>query len=85
MQKITDPIMAKSPNRHNKIFMSVEPLENNVADMIRSGKLNELKDKKEVIKILRENGWDSDLARNVLKLDSRGNIMINGTKGVEYI
>lgn len=85
VQKSTDPIMAKSPNRHNKIFMSVEPLENNVADMIRSGKLNELKDKKEVIKILRENGWDSDLARNVMKLDSRGNIMINGTKGVQYI
>ncbi len=85
VQKSTEPIMAKSPNRHNKIFMSVEPLENNIADMIRNGKLNELKDKKEIIKTLRENGWDSDRARNVMKIDPRGNIMVNGTKGVQYI
>ncbi|MBP2624727.1 MAG: elongation factor EF-2 [Nitrosopumilaceae archaeon] len=85
VQKSTEPIMAKSPNRHNKIFMSVEPLENNIADMIRNGKINELKDKKEITKTLRENGWDSDRARNVMKIDPRGNIMVNGTKGVQYI
>ncbi len=85
VQKITVPVMAKSPNRHNKIFMVVEPLDNDIADMIRSGQINELKDKREIAKILREKGWDSDAAKNVMKLDTRGNIMINGTKGVQYI
>ncbi len=77
--------MSKSPNRHNKIFMAVEPLEEEIADMIRTGKLGELKDKKEVAKILREKGWDPDIAKKVMKFDPRGNVMINATRGVQFI
>ena len=47
------PIMAKSPNRHNKIFMKVEALDEKVAELIRNGTLNEYKDTKEVAEILR--------------------------------
>jgi elongation factor 2 len=80
-----EPIMSKSPNRHNKIFMKVEPLEPEIAQMIRTGELSDMKDKKEVAKILREKGWDPAIAKNVLMFDSRGNVMINGTKGVQFI
>jgi len=79
------PVMAKSPNRHNKIFMRVEPLDDKVAHMIRTGQLNEYKDKKEVAKILRELGWDPNEAKNILQFDPRGNVMVNGTKGVQFI
>ena len=79
------PIMSKSPNRHNKIFMKVEPLEPDIAEMIRTGELSDMKDKKEVAKILREKGWDPAIAKNILMFDSRGNVMINGTKGVQFI
>ena len=79
------PIMAKSPNRHNKIFMKVEPLEPEIAEMCRSGELSEMKDKKEMIKILRDRGWEPDVAKKVMRFDSRGNVMINGTKGVQFI
>ena len=79
------PIMAKSPNRHNKIFMKVEPLEPEIAEMCRSGELSEMKDKKEMIKILRDHGWEPDVAKKVMSFDSRGNVMINGTKGVQFI
>ncbi len=79
------PVMSKSPNRHNKIFMKVEPLEPEIAEMIRTGELSDMKDKKEMIKILREKGWDPDVAKKVLKFDPRGNVMINGTKGVQFI
>ena len=85
VQSKTAPIMSKSPNRHNKIFMAVEPLEEEIADMIRTGKLGELKDKKEVAKILREKGWDPDIAKKVMKFDPRGNVMINATRGVQFI
>ena len=81
----TEPIMAKSPNRHNKIFMRVEPLEPEIAEMCRTGELGEMKDKKEMIKILRDHGWEPDVAKKVMRFDSRGNIMINGTKGVQFI
>ena len=80
-----EPIMSKSPNRHNKIFMKVEPLEPEIAEMIRTGELGDMKDKKEIAKILREKGWDPDIAKNVMMFDSRGNVMINGTKGVQFI
>lgn len=79
------PIMAKSPNRHNKIFMRVEPLDEKVAEMIRNGTLNEYKDKKEVQKILKDAGWDGDDAKRVMKFDPRGNVMVDGTKGVQFI
>lgn len=81
----SEVVMSKSPNRHNKIFMKVEPLEPEIADMIRSGQLSEMKDKKEVATILRSKGWDSDVSKNVMKFDSRGNVFINGTKGVQFI
>ncbi len=79
------PIMTKSPNRHNKIFMKVEPLEEKVAEMIRNGTLNEYKDKKEVQKILKEAGWDGDDAKRVMRFDTRGNVMVDGTKGVQFV
>ena len=81
----TKPIMAKSPNRHNKIFMRVEPLEPEIAEMCRTGELGEMKDKKEMTKILRDHGWEPDVAKKVMRFDSRGNVMINGTKGVQFI
>ena len=56
-----EPIMAKSPNRHNKLFMKVEPLEPEIAEMCRNGTLSEMKDKKEMATILREHGWDLSL------------------------
>ena len=79
------PIMSKSPNRHNKIFMKVEPLDEKVAEMIRNGTLNEYKDKKEVQKILKEAGWDGDDAKRVMRFDPRGNVIVDGTKGVQFI
>ncbi|HJU14647.1 MAG TPA: elongation factor EF-2 [Candidatus Nitrosotalea sp.] len=79
------PVMSKSPNRHNKIFMKVEPLDEKVAEMIRNGTLNEYKDKKEVQKILKEAGWDGDEAKRIMRFDTRGNVMVDGTKGVQFV
>jgi len=80
-----EPVMAKSPNRHNKIFMKVEPLEPEIAEMCRNGTLSEMKDKKETAQILRDKGWSPDVAKKVMRFDSRGNVMINGTKGVQFV
>ncbi len=79
------PIMTKSPNRHNKIFMRVEPLDEKVAEMIRNNTLNEYQDKKEVQKILKDVGWESDEAKRVMRFDTRGNVFVDGTKGVQFI
>jgi elongation factor 2 len=79
------PIMSKSPNKHNKIFMRVEPLTDDILDMIRTGKIKEDMDQKEMAKLLREKGWSADEARSVVAIDISGNIMIDETKGVQYL
>jgi len=79
------PIMSKSPNRHNKIFMKVEPLEPAIGDLIRSGQIGEMKDKKEMAELLKKEGWDTDTIKRIMRLDSRGNVLINGTKGVQFV
>lgn len=80
-----EPIMSKSPNRHNKIFMKVEPLEPKIAHMLRTGEISDMKDKKLVADLLKQQGWDTDTIKRVMKFDSRGNVMINGTKGVQFV
>ena len=79
------PIMSKSPNRHNKIFMRVEPLAEDIVELIRSRQIKEEMDKKEIARILREKGWDADEARNVATIDPIGNLLIDETKGVQFI
>ena len=80
-----EPIMAKSPNRHNKIFLKVEQLEPAIGDMLRTGQISEMKDKKEMADLLKKEGWDTDTIKRIMRLDSRGNVMINGTKGVQFV
>jgi len=80
-----EPIMSKSPNRHNKIFMKVEPLEPNIAHMLRTGEISDLIDKKVVSDLLKKEGWDTDTIKRIMKFDSRGNVLINGTKGVQFV
>src|SRR5918995_1021362 len=79
------PIMSKSPNKHNKIFMRIESLGNEIIELIKTGQIKEDMDKKEMAKILREKGWNADEARNVSAIDPSGNILIDETKGVQFI
>jgi elongation factor 2 len=83
--KKAGPVMAKSPNRHNKVYIRVEPLDEEIIELIRTGVLNENLDRKQMAKILREHGWDADEARNVAAIDERGNIFIDATKGVQFL
>jgi elongation factor 2 len=79
------PIMSRSPNRHNKIFIRAEPLDPHIVELIRNGTLNENVDKKGIQKTLRDNGWDSDAARSVVTIDPKGNMLAEETKGVQFL
>lgn len=79
------PIMSKSPNKHNKIFLRVEALPDDILDMIRTGKIKEDMDQKEMAKLLREKGWDANEARSVAAIDISGNMLIDETKGVQFL
>jgi elongation factor 2 len=79
------PIMSKSPNRHNKIFMRVEPLGEDIIELIKTGHIKEDMDKKEMAKILRAKGWEADQAKKVAAVDPLGNLLVDETKGVQFI
>ena len=75
----------KSPNRHNKFMLYMEPLPSDVVSLIAEGKITDLTDKKERATILRERGWPTLEARNVWRVEDKGNILVNLTKGVQYL
>jgi elongation factor 2 len=79
------PIMSKSPNKHNKIFMRVEPLGEDVIETIRTGQIKEDMDKRVMAKVLREKGWNADEARSVAAIDPGGNMLVDETKGVQFL
>jgi elongation factor 2 len=84
----TPEFEGRSPNRHNRLYFEVEPLEEEVMDAIREGELPEGKirdqDEKEVREVLTELGWERDDARSVSWIEGT-NMFIDDTKGVQYL
>jgi len=78
--------MAKSPNKHNRFWIQVEPLEEKVIKMIESGEIDEVMGRRKIGDILyKEAGWPVEEARNVWALEEHRNILIDLTKGVQYM
>ncbi|MEM3004771.1 MAG: GTP-binding protein, partial [Candidatus Bathyarchaeia archaeon] len=75
------PYEGRSPNKHNKIFIEVEPLSEEIIDMIKAGKIGEYMDKAAMAKILREQGWPPDEAKGVWSVDESCNMLTEVTKG----
>ncbi len=76
----------KSPNKHNKVKVRLEKLDDEIIDMIVSGELNERLGRKEIQRILMDKGWSAEEARSVWAIDNEsGNILIDMTKGVQYM
>ena len=78
--------MAKSPNKHSKFWVQVEPLDQNVIDLMEKGSLFEAMGNKRVGTTLREEaGWSAKEAKNVWALEEHKNILVDMTKGVQYL
>ncbi len=77
----------KSPNKHNRFFVEVSPLEQPIIDAIKSGELSvegKIKDAKELAKKLQDLGMDRDEARGVVMFKDN-NLFVDGTKGIQYL
>ncbi|MGC8953432.1 MAG: elongation factor EF-2 [Desulfurococcus sp.] len=76
----------KSPNKHNKFYISVTPLNEETLRLLSEGIIMEDMDARERAKILREQaGWDADEARRIMAIDENLNILIDMTTGVQYL
>jgi len=78
-------VMAKSPNKHNKFWIQLEPLEKNIIQLIEKGDLAEEMARKKMSIVLKEAGWPTEQARNIWALEQHRNILVDLTKGVQYL
>ncbi|CAD6447058.1 1b6a9e46-2ad3-442c-80e9-ef46e74fd372 [Sclerotinia trifoliorum] len=81
--------LSKSPNKHNRIYMIAEPLDEEVSKEIESGKIGPRDDFKARARILAdEHGWDVTDARKIWCFgpDTNGaNLLVDQTKAVQYL
>jgi elongation factor 2 len=78
--------MAKSPNKHSKFWVQVQPLEQNVVDLMEKGSLFEAMGNKRITESLRNDaGWSAQEAKNVWALEEHKNILVDLTKGIQYL
>ena len=85
--KESPEIEGRSPNKHNSFYMTVEPLEDEVYNAIKSGELREGRIKKkneEIANILSKLGWSGDSIRNIRDI-YKGNILMDETRGEVHI
>ncbi|RME53361.1 elongation factor EF-2 [Candidatus Woesearchaeota archaeon] len=82
-----NPMEGKSPNKHNKLYFKVEPLDDAVVQAIKDGTIPEGRIKKkdtEIWRAFQELGWDAKSARNVRDVFN-GNILMDETRGIVQI
>ncbi len=78
-------IEGKSPNKHNKIKVVVEPLAPEIMAAMEEGLIPEGKPKgREVVEKLIEAGMARDEAKGVWNIYNK-NILVDATKGVQYL
>lgn len=79
------PVEGKSPNKHNRFYIEIEPLEDAVFKAIQEGDIKEGRVKgKELASKFQEFGLSKDEARKVWDVNKRS-LFINMTRGIQYL
>jgi len=81
--------LAKSPNKHNRLYVIAQPLAEEVSVEIEGGKAGPKADPKEKAKLLRDKyDWDDNDARKIWCYgpETEGaNVVVDTTQGVQYL
>jgi len=79
------PVEGKSPNKHNKFYIEIEPLEDTMFRALQDKKIKEgrVKGKEEAAKFM-EYGLGKEEARRVWDVHERS-LFINMTRGIQYL
>ncbi len=85
-KKSPNKFEGKSPNKHNRFYIEVEPLPENIIKAIYNNEIpeNVKKFKNEVQKKLQELGMDKETAKGVFGLKGL-NLVTDVTKGIQYL
>jgi len=86
IQNKVGPFMGKSPNKHNRIWFNIEPLEPAVIDLIRNGDLSELSSRRQREEVLRDKaGWSTRDSRRIVDVNANVNILTDHTSGIQHL
>jgi len=81
--------LSKSPNKHNRLYVTARPLEEGLAEAIDDGKVGTKDEPKaRARKLAEEYGWDVTEARKIWAFGPNGtgpNVLVDITKGVQYL
>ena len=79
------PVEGKSPNKHNRYYIEIEPLSDELFNAIQEGKIKEGRVKgKESASTFTEYGLPKDEAKKVWNVYKRS-LFINMTRGIQYL
>merc|ERR1712242_568000 len=82
-------VLAKSPNKHNRIYLTAEPMSDELCQAIEDGKAGPKAEMKERAKFMREKfDWDENAARKIWCWgpETEGaNVVVDQTQGVQYL
>ena len=87
IKKKAGPFEGKSPNKHNKFYFEVEPLEEGILEAIKRGDISvdaKIKDPKALAKVLSDNGMDKEEAKGIVAFKNN-NVLLDCTKGIQYL
>ena len=78
--------MAKSPNKHSRFWIQVEPLDDTVIEMIEKGEITNILGRRQISDLLYKNAkWPAKEARSYWDLEEHRNILLDLTKGIQYL
>jgi len=78
------PVEGKSPNRHNRFYIELEPMDPRIVELIKNGDVSMRMPQLERRDALVEAGMDKDEAKNIKAIEAT-NIFIDMTKGIQYL
>ena len=83
--KTANPVEGKSPNKHNRLYLEVSPLDDSIFQALQNGDIKEGKIKaKEEAQQFIDHGLDKEEARRVWDVYNKS-LFINMTRGIQYL
>ncbi|WP_226011829.1 elongation factor EF-2 [Halomicrobium salinisoli] len=73
-----------SPNRHNRFYISIEPLDEDIVETIKMGEASMDMPELERREALQDAGMDKDTSQNIEHIHGT-NVLIDDTKGIQHL
>jgi elongation factor 2 len=88
-KEFNEPCMSKSSNKHNRLYCTAGPLDDELADIIEKGEITGSSDPKvRAKKLVDEFEWEKEDALNIWSFgpeNSGANMIVDMTKGIQYM